>query len=147
MTHTFVYRFFDCTLWLAGLGHFVILIASFQVPARLDWKHDLTVLKPLNRKLLWVQGSFTVLTIIAFGVLILALHSEFLGGDRAAMGLAVFIAVYWTARVLVDIFYFSHSDWPRGRLFVVGHILLTLLFTSLAVIFAALLIWHLLLKV
>lgn len=146
MTHTFVYRFFDYTLWLAGLGHFVILIASFQVPSRLDWKHDLAQLKPLNRKLLWVQGSFTVLTIIAFGVLILALHSEFLSGDRAAMGLAVFIAVYWTARVLVDIFYFSHSDWPRGRFFVVGHILLTSLFISLAAIFAALLVWQLLLK-
>lgn len=146
MTHTFAFSFFDCALWLAGLGHFVILIASFPVPARLDWRHDLVPLKPFNRKLLWVQGSFTVPTIIAFGVLILALHSEFLSGDRAAMGLAVFIAVYWTARVLVDIFCFSHSDWPCGRHFVVGHILLTSLFTSLAAIFVALLVWHLLLK-
>jgi RsiW-degrading membrane proteinase PrsW (M82 family) len=85
-----------------------------------------------------------VLTIIAFGLLILALHSELLNGDRAAMGLAVFIAVYWTARVLVDAFYFSHSDWPRGRLFVVGHFLLTSLFSSLVAIFAALLVWRLL---
>jgi len=146
MTHTLTYEFFDYALWLAGLGHFVILVASFQVPGRLDWKHDLAQLKPFNRKLLWVQGSFTVLTIIAFGVLILALHGEFLSGDRAAMGLAMFIAVYWSARVVVDIFYFSHSDWPRGRVFVVGHILLTSLFSSLAVIFAALLVWQRLLK-
>jgi hypothetical protein len=124
MTHTLAYGFFDYALWLAGLGHFVILIASFQVPGR----------------------SFTVLTIVAFGVLILTLHCEFLSGDRAAIGLAVFIAIYWAARVLVDIFYFSHSDWPRGRVFVVGHILLTSLFTSLVAIFAALIVWHLLFK-
>lgn len=146
MTHTLSYRIFDYALWLAGFGHFVILIASFQVPGRLEWNRDLAQLKPFNRKLLWVQGGFTVLTIIAFGSLILGLHSELLSGDRAAMGLAVFIAVYWTARVLVDAFYFSHSDWPRGRVFVIGHILLTSLFTSLAAIFAALLIWHLLFK-
>lgn len=146
MTHTLTYEFFDYALWLAGLGHFVILIASFQVPGRLDWKHDLAQLKPFNRKLLWVQASFTVLTIIAFGVLVLTLHGELLSGDRAAMGLAMFIAVYWSARVLVDIFYFSHSDWPRGRVFVVGHVLLTSLFTSLVAIFAALLVWQLLLK-
>lgn len=146
MTHTLSYRIFDYALWLAGFGHFVILIASFQVPGRLEWNRDLAQLKPFNRKLLWVQGGFTVLTIIAFGVLIFGLHSEFLSGDRAAMGLAVFIAVYWTARVLVDAFYFSHSDWPRGRVFVIGHILLTSVFISLAAIFAALLIWHLLFK-
>jgi uncharacterized MAPEG superfamily protein len=116
------------------------------VPGRLDWKQDLAQLKPFNRKLLWVQGSFTVLTIVAFGVLILTLHGEFLSGDRAAMGLAIFIAIYWAARVLVDIFYFSHSDWPRGRLFVAGHILLTSLFVSLVAIFAALIAWHLVLK-
>lgn len=146
MTHTLSYRIFDYALWLAGFGHFVILIASFQVPGRLEWNRDLAQLKPFNRKLLWVQGGFTVLTIIAFGFLILGLHSELLSGDRAAMGLAVFIAVYWTARVLVDAFYFSHSDWPRGRVFVIGHILLTSVFISLAAIFAALLIWHLLFK-
>ena len=121
---------FDLDLWLAGAGHFVILIASFQVPSRLRWKQDLAQLMPFNRKLLWVQGSFTVLTIIAFGTLTLVLHAELLRGDRAAMGLACFIGTYWTARILVDAFYFSHEDWPQGKQFVVGHFLLTCLFAS-----------------
>jgi len=137
-------RFFDIALWIAGLGHFVILIASLQVPIQLDWKHDLAQIRPLNRKLLWVQGAFTVLTIIAFGTLILVLHRELLRGDRAAMGLIAFIAVYWSARVGVDAVYFSHADWPPGRRFIVGHVLLTSLFTALASFFIALLLWNLL---
>jgi len=120
-------------LWLAGMGHFVILIASFQVPSKLGWKEDLATLRPFNRKLLWVQGSFTVLTIIAFGTLTLLLHQELLRGDRAGRALAAFIAVYWTVRIGVDAFYFSHEDWPKGRQFVVGHFLLTSLFLFLAV--------------
>src|SRR5580698_5521008 len=133
---------FNVGLWLAAAGHFVILAASFQVPSRLRWKDDLPKLTPFNRKLLWVQSGFTVLTIIAFGILTLALHTELLRGDRAALALTCFIGIYWTTRILVDAIYFSHADWPKGTAFVVGHILLTLLFSLLAASYVGLFVWH-----
>jgi alginate O-acetyltransferase complex protein AlgI len=137
-----VERFFNIDLWVVGAAHFVILIASAQVPSRLRWREDLKSLMPFNRKLLWVQSGFTVLTIIAFGTLTLALHAELLRGDRASLGLAAFIGIYWTARILVDALYFSHSDWPKGRQFVVGHALLTMLFCTLAASYLGLFAWH-----
>lgn len=142
MTNSLAERCFDLILWLAGAGHFVILAASFQVPSRLRWKQDLAQLMPFNRKLLWVQSGFTVLTIIAFGTMTLVLHNELLRGNRAAMALASFIASYWTARILVDAFYFAHEDWPKGRQFVIGHILLTSLFASLAASYWGLFVWQ-----
>lgn len=142
MTKPLSEQFFDLILRLAGAGHFVILFASLQVPSRLRWKQDLAQLMPFNRKLLWVQSSFTVLTILAFGTLTLILHAELLRGDRAAMGLACFIGIYWTARILVDTFYFSHEDWPQGKQFVIGHILLTCLFAALASSYWGLLVWQ-----
>jgi hypothetical protein len=142
MTNSLAERCFNLILWLACTGHFVILFASFQVPTRLHWKEDLAQLMPFNRKLLWVQSGFTVLTIIAFGILTLTLHAELLRGDRAAMGLACFIGSYWTARILVDAFYFSSEDWPRGRQFVIGHILLTSLFAALASSYWGLFVWQ-----
>jgi len=142
MTHALVQRLFDLDLWFAGVAHFAILLASFQVPYRLSWKQDLQQLLPFNRKLLWVQSGFTVLTIIAFGTLTLALHSEMLHGDRAALGLVCFIGIYWSSRIVVDAFYFSHTDWPKGTGFIVGHVLLTLLFSFLAASYVALFIWH-----
>jgi hypothetical protein len=142
MTHTSTAQFFNLDLWLAGVGHFLILIASFQVPSRLRWKQDLQSLMPFNRKLLWVQSGFTVLTILSFGVLTLMLHTELLRGDRAALGLACFIGIYWTARVSVDAFYFSHADWPKGKQFAVGHVLLTSLFSALAASYLGLFIWQ-----
>ena len=142
MTNELVQRVFDLDLWFVGAAHFVILIASFQVPYRLGWKRDLQQLIPFNRKLLWIQGGFTVLTIIAFGILTLVLHTELLQGDRAALGLTCFIGIYWTARILVDAIYFSHADWPKGTAFVVGHALLTMLFSLLAVSYVALFVWQ-----
>jgi alginate O-acetyltransferase complex protein AlgI len=146
MTHSLLENFFNVALWLAGIGHFMALCASFQVPSRLGWKEDLAQLKPFNRKLLWVQSSFTVLTIIAFGTFTLALHNEFLHGDRAAMGLSLFIGLFWTFRVGVDAFYFSHQDWPKGKQFMIGHILLTSLFISFAISYLGLFFWHVCLK-
>lgn len=142
MTEQMLARIFDLDLWLVGAAHFLILFASFQVPYRLRWKEDLEQLMPFNKKLLWVQGGFTVLTILAFGILTLALHSELLRGDRAALSLACFIGIYWTARIVVDALYFSHADWPKGTVFVVGHVLLTLLFLFLAISYLALFVWH-----
>lgn len=135
-------RFFDLDLWFAGFAHFLILVASFQVPYRLHWKEDLRRLMPFNRKLLWVQSGFTVFTIIAFGTLTLVLHREMLFGEKSALALTAFIGIYWTARILVDAFYFSHTDWPKGRQFIVGHFLLTALFATLAASYLGLFAWH-----
>jgi hypothetical protein len=42
--------------------------------------------------------------------------------------------------------YFSHADWPKGRMFVVGHTLLTLLFSFLALSYGAVFVWNVWLK-
>jgi RsiW-degrading membrane proteinase PrsW (M82 family) len=132
----------NLALWLAGVGHFCLLIASCQVPHQLGWKDDLAKLTPFNRKLMWVYGGFTLPTIVAFGAMTLLLHNEFLQRDRAAVVLAAFIAVYWTCRILVDFFYYEHADWPGGFRFVIGHFFLTALFIALAGTYWAALIWY-----
>ena len=137
---------FSLALWLAAVGHFCILFASFQVPRRLNWKEDLAKLSPFNQKLMWTYGGFTVFTIVAFGALTLFLHSELLDGQRSALGLAIFIGLYWLSRIFVDFFYFKHEDWPKGPGFVMGHILLTGLFIALAGVYISLVIWHFLLR-
>jgi hypothetical protein len=134
---------FSLALWLSGIGHFCVLGASFQVPARLHWKEELARLAPFNRKLMWVHGAFAVVTIIAFGLLTLLLHDDMLHGDRAALALAAFIGTYWALRVLVDVFYYDHADWPQGPAFRIGHALLTALFVCLACTNLGLLAWQL----
>ena len=115
-------------LWLAGCGHFLVLAASFQVPHRLGWHKELQLLRPLNRKLLWVYGGFIVGMITSFGALILKLHPLMLAGETGALYLLGLIAVFWTARLVVDAIVFEHDDWPQGPEFIVGHTMLTSLF-------------------
>ena len=129
-------------LWLSAAGHFCVLIASFQVPFRLQWKDDLAKLTSFNRKLMWVYGGFTVFTIISFGVMSLFLHEEMLRGDRAALALALFIGLYWLLRIVVDFAYYSHQDWPAGASFKIGHVLLNSLFVFLSASYLSVAAWH-----
>jgi hypothetical protein len=133
----------NIALWLAGIAHFCILGASFQVPFRLNWKEDLAKLTSFNRKLMWNYGAFVVGLIISFGTLTFVLHAELLRGDRAAIGLASLIGIFWGARLLVDLFYFKHSDWPQGPGMVVGHALLMSTFAALTTTYLGLVLWHL----
>jgi len=47
---------------------------------------------------------------------------------------------------LIDAFYFSHKDWPKGKMFAVGHFLLTSLFLFLAISYLGLFVWQVWLK-
>jgi hypothetical protein len=63
------------------------------------------------------------------------LHNEFLAGEPVARCVAGFIGSFWTIRVLLDIFWYDHHDWPQGNAMVIGHALLTSLFCALATVY------------
>jgi len=124
-------------LYAAAVGHLVVLIASLQVPARLGWKEDLPKLTRFNQKVFWVYGFYILLCIVSFAILTWRLHDAFMTGDLAARWLAGFIAVFWTLRILVDVAWYDHHDWPAGNSLVVGHGLVTSLFCVLAAVYWA----------
>lgn len=133
----------DVALWLAGIGHFIVLMASVQVPTRLGWKEDFAKLTPFNRKVVWVYAFYLFAIIFIFGLLTLIFHQDFLQGNRVALGLAVVIGSFWTGRIIIDFAWFDHRDWPKGRIFIVGHACLTFLFLCLASTYWGLVIWKL----
>jgi alginate O-acetyltransferase complex protein AlgI len=122
-------------LWLGCAAHFCIIGASFNVPRQLKWHEDFAVLSRFNRKVFWTYGAFIVGVIISFGLLTGFLHHELFRGERAAVGLSLFIGGLWMARVLTDLFYFDHDDWPHGWQFELGHVMLTFTFVCLSVLF------------
>ncbi len=109
-------------LYVAAIGHLLILTASFQVPARLGWKDDIAKLTRFNQKIFWLYGAYILLCIVGFSALTWRLHDDFLSGVPAARGLAGFIAVFWSLRVMADVFWYDHRDWPQGNVFIAGHI-------------------------
>lgn len=135
--------FMTWLLTCAGWGHFLVLVASFQVPHRLGWREELPRLRPLNRKIMWVYGGYIATMIALLGIMTLNLIPEMLGGEKGALTIAALAALFWWSRVIVDALVFEHADWPEGPEMVLGHTLLTSLFVTLASIYTALLVWQL----
>jgi hypothetical protein len=118
-------------LLLAGFGHFVILTASALVPKVLDWKTVLKPLPPFLRTLFWVYGVFIVLTIISFGTLTL-LHADAMArGEPVARSVAAVIAVFWGARLIVQLFVFDASPYLTNAWLKLGDHVLTVAFLFL----------------
>jgi hypothetical protein len=123
-------------LLLAGLGHFAILSASALVPKVLDWKAALKPLPPFLRTLFWVYGIFIVLTIIGLGALTLFNAAAMAAGDPVARSLAAFIAVFWGARLLVQLFVFDARPFLTTAWLKLGYHTLTLGFVALVSVYA-----------
>jgi hypothetical protein len=123
-------------LFLGGILHFGILIASALVPRVLDWRSSLRKLDPLSRQLIWVHGLFIVLVIIAFGVLSVGFANELANGSRLARAVCAFIALFWTCRLVVQFAVFDARPYLKSTLLAIGYRGLTVVFTYLAVVYA-----------
>ena len=126
----------ETLLKLAGLGHFGILFASALAPKVLDWKGAFKPLPPFLRTLFWVYGAFIVLTIISLGTLTLFHAGAMAAGEPAARGIAAFIAVFWGARLFVQLFVFDTSPYLTNAWLKLGDRVLTAAFAGLTVVYA-----------
>jgi hypothetical protein len=124
-------------LTIAGFLHFGLLLASFSVPRVLGWPSELKKLNALTRQLVLVHGAFIVLTIVAFGLLTLVAGRELLAGNRLALTLTCFIGVFWTGRLLIQLFYFDARPWLTTRFRRVGYRAMYVVFAYLTVVYLA----------
>lgn len=125
----------ELALYAGGGMHFGILIASALTPFALDWKVLLAPLPKLLRQMFWVYGAFIVLVIISFGTLTLLHAPALAAGDPVGRGLCVVIAVFWTARLAVQLFVFDARPFLTRWIWKTGYHLLTVVFIALVFIF------------
>ena len=124
-------------LRIAGVMHFGLLLASFSVPRVLGWRSELNKVNALTRQLVLVHGGFIVLTIVAFGLLTLVAGHELLAANRLALSLTLFIGVFWTGRLMIQLFYFDAGPWLSTRFRRIGYRALYLVFAYFALVYLA----------
>ena len=125
----------ESLLRLGGFLQLAVLTAAALVPKVLDWKRSLAPLSEFLRKMFWVYGAFIAMTIIAFGTLSVAHAGALADGSPLARSVCAVIAVFWGARLLIQIFVFDIRPLKVHALLQVGYHGLTAVFTYLAAIF------------
>lgn len=122
---------------LAGLAQLGLVLVGSRVPRVMRWDEELPRLGPANRRLFWVYGAFIVGANLGFGLLSL-LHADALAEGRGlAGGLALFLALYWAARLAVQLLVFRGPGWPAEARRPVVAVGFSILFLALTAVYAA----------
>ena len=127
-------------IFLAGIGQLSVLVASAQVPFRLNWREIFERLPKLHRQLYWTYGGYVVLAIVGQGLVSLLCADEIASGSGLARGVCGYIAVFWGIRLglqsVLDVKEHLTRWWLRA-----GYYLLSVLFAFFTVTFALAALW------
>jgi hypothetical protein len=127
-------------IFLAGLGQLSVLIASVQVPFRLNWREVFQSLPKLHRQMYWIYGGYVVLAIIGQGLASVLCAAELASGSSLARGVCGYMAVFWGIRLglqaVLDVKEHLTAWWLRG-----GYYLLSGLFACFTAIYALGALW------
>jgi hypothetical protein len=127
-------------IMLAGACQLSVLVASALVPIRLKWRTQFDVLPRLHRQMYWVYGGYTVLSIIALGLISLINAHELASGSRLARSVCAYAAIFWGIRLslqaVLDVKEHLTAWW-----LVAGEYVLTILFLYFATIFTIATLW------
>jgi hypothetical protein len=122
-------------LQIAAALQLSILVASSITPRVLDWRRNLAGLLPFLRKLFWIYGGFIVLIIISFATLTFLHAGPMASGEPVARSLCAFIAIFWLARLVVQLFVFDARPFLTNWFYTLGYHGLTVIFTALVLIY------------
>lgn len=119
-----------------GASLLVLSLAHIFFPRHFGWPAELRGLSTLARQVFWVHYFFIALILFMFGALSLLMTDHLLGGG--ALGRAVLggFAVFWLARLFVQLFVYDKSLWRGHRLHTAMHVLFTCAWCYFAAVYA-----------
>lgn len=125
-------------LHLKIIGCLLITLALVHIifPKYFHWDRELSSLSVINRQMMKVHTFFIALTVFLMGVLCWAGSTELVEtnfGKKISLGLGIF----WIIRLVIQFFGYSATLWKGKRFETAVHIVFSLLWTYLSVIFLA----------
>lgn len=122
---------------IAGLVLVALALIHVVFPKYFGWKSELSALRLVNRQMMEVHTFFIALVVFLMGLLCVTSAEEL---AEAALGrkISLGLAVFWGARLLVQFFWYSPALWRRKRFETCVHVVFSLLWASLTLLFARL---------
>jgi len=123
-------------IMIAGVGQILLALASLAIPKVLDWRRETAKLEPLTRQVFWTYSGYIWGTNVCFGLLSSLAPAWLLDGSPLARAVCAYIALYWGARVIVQLGFFRKHT-PPGFLPRLAEWVLTIFFVALAVVYGS----------
>lgn len=119
---------------IIGVLLIILSFAHLVFPKYFNWNKEFESLSLINRQMMYVHTFFIAFVVLLIGVLCLSSSTELIYtplGRRVDLG----IGLFWLARLFIQFFGYSPKLWKGKRLETIIHILFSLLWTYLSVIF------------
>ena len=121
-------------IFLSGIGHIVLCVASSIIPKVLKWSEGLKDLQPLLRQMFWTYAAYILVINFCFGLVAIMGTEELVNRSFLAKSINLFIALYWLFRILIQFFYFDKTSAPEGFIYTLGEIALVGLFLAFTIV-------------
>lgn len=96
-------------LWAAGVLHVLLVVANFWLPRMIRLHENLERLDGFVRELFLVQNAYIRLVLLAFAGLCFLFASDLSGATALGQACSGFMAFFWGARVLVQLFFYDRA--------------------------------------
>jgi len=123
-------------LQFAGLMHLGLMCAGALMPRAVNLKNNLAVLPPFIRRLFWVYYTFIGLCLVSFGVMTFTFAGALAAGGGLARALCVFLALFWTVRLVAATFVFDVRPYLTNNAWRLGYHATNIVFIYLPVVYA-----------
>lgn len=123
-------------LQLKIIGILLIILGIIHVgfAKYFNWKMELSNLSLINRQMMQTHTFFIALTVFLMGILCFSCAEDLIDtkfGKKISLGLAIF----WTLRLFFQFFIYSPKLWKGKKFETTIHILFSLLWIYLSIIF------------
>ena len=123
-------------LQFAGLMHLGLMCAGALMPRAVNLKNNLALLPPFIRRLFWVYYTFIGLCLVSFGVMTFTFAGTLAAGGGLARALCVFLALFWTVRLVAATFVFDVRPYLTNNAWRLGYHATNIVFIYLPVVYA-----------
>jgi hypothetical protein len=123
-------------LQLAGLLHLGLIAAGLLMPGAVNLRTHLATLPPFIRRLYWVYYSFIGLCLVGFGSLSFGMAGALAAGGRLPRAICVFLAAFWTLRLIAATFIFDVRPYLKSPSLRLGYHATNIAFVYLPVVYA-----------
>lgn len=117
---------------IAGVIQLVIASANIVLPKKLEYGANIARMSNICRQVFVVHSIYIGGLLVALGALCLAFAPDLAGASPLGRSLTVFLAVFWGARIFIQLFYYDATVKRENPL---GHIFFLTLFVFLTGVF------------
>jgi hypothetical protein len=116
--------------------HLGLICAGALMPRAVNLKNNLAALPPFIRRLFWVYYTFIALCLASFGLMTFTLAGTLAAGGILARALCVFLALFWTVRLVAATFVFDVRPYLTNYFWRLGYHATNIVFIYLPLVYA-----------